>query len=124
VQVGDTFRDANRKVDIHLWVVLSDPIQDPARVLIVSLTTYKPYKEAACLLRPGDHRAVGHETCVAYDLARAIPLADLEEAVRKGLLAPDLPVSSEVLKRMLEGAARSTRIAIEHFELLEEHGLV
>jgi len=39
---GDTFRPADRKVDIHLWVIISDPHQDSSQVLIVSLRTLKP----------------------------------------------------------------------------------
>jgi len=121
---GDTFRPADRKIDIHLWVVISDPLQDPAHILIVSMTTYKPYKESACLLRSGEHRAISHDTCIAYDLAKVTSSAKLEEARDKGLLSPDVPVSEEVLRRIREGAALSRKMAIEHFELLESQGLV
>jgi hypothetical protein len=121
---GDAFRPANRNIDIHLWVIVSDPDQDRARVLIVSLTTYKPHKEPACLLKAGDHPAVKHDTCIAYDLAKVTTVARLEEARDRGLLHEDAPVSDDVLKRIREGSALSKRIAIEHVELLEAQGLV
>ena len=121
---GDTFRTANRAVDIHLWVIISDPLLDPLRVLIVSLTTYKSYKESACLLQKGEHRAISHETCVAYDLAKVTTMGQLQEAAAKGLLKSDVPVSVEILNRIREGAALSRKMAIEHFELLDAQGLI
>lgn len=121
---GDAFRDASRTVDIHLWIIISDPHQDPSRVLIVSLTTYKPYKDQACRLQRGDHQAIRHDTCVAYNLAKMTTIARLEEARDEGLILRDVPVTSEILTRIREGAALSKRMAIEHFELLEAQGLV
>lgn len=121
---GDTFRPSDRVIDIHLWVIISDPLQDPSRILIVSLTTYKPYKEAACLLQKGDHRAISHETCIAYDLAKVTTIEQLQEAATKGLLRSDLPVGTAILKRIREGAALSRKMSIEHFELLDAQGLL
>lgn len=121
---GETFRPANRAIDIHLWVIISDPQQDPSRILIVSLTTYKPYKESACLLQKGDHRAINHETCIAYDLAKITTIVQLQEANAKGWLKADDPVSAEILRRIREGAAQSRKMDIEHFELLDAQGLI
>jgi hypothetical protein len=121
---GDTFRPADRSVDIHLWVIISDPEQNPSQVLIVSLTSYNPKKEAACLLDAGDHRSLTHETCVAYNLANAPSLSQLERARDLGKLIPDHPVSEEVLARIRGGAALSTKLSIEHYELLDSQGLV
>ena len=57
MNAGDTFQPANGTVDrfVHLWVIISDPQQDSAEVLIVSLTAYHPKKDTACILEPGDH---------------------------------------------------------------------
>jgi hypothetical protein len=76
MKAGDTFRPAENTVDqfIHLWVIISDPEQDPDEVLIVSLTEYHPKKDTACILGPGDHPFIHKKTCVAYNLANA-PLA-------------------------------------------------
>ncbi|WP_435008693.1 hypothetical protein P12x_005897 [Tundrisphaera lichenicola] len=121
---GDTFRPADPSVDIHLWVIISDPDQDPNRVLIVSLTTFKPKKESVCLLHPGDHPFIRHPTCVAYNLANAPSLAQLEGARASGRLIPDIPVSEAVLRRIREGAALSTKLPIEYGELLDAQGLI
>jgi hypothetical protein len=57
MKAGDTFQPADSTVDtfVHLWVIISDPEQDPDQVLIVSLTAYHPKKDTACILVPGDH---------------------------------------------------------------------
>ena len=51
---GDTFTLADRSVDSHLWIVVSDPAIDPERVLFVSMTSYDITKEKVCLLDVGD----------------------------------------------------------------------
>jgi hypothetical protein len=124
MKAGDTFRPADPTVDIHLWVIISDPVQDASRVLIVSLTTFKPKKESVCLLDIGDHPFIRHQTCVAYNLANAPSLAQLERARDSGDLIPDVPVSDEVLRRIREGAALSTKLSIEHGELLDSQELI
>jgi hypothetical protein len=124
MKAGDTFRPADRSVDIHLWVIISDPLQDDSRVLIVSLTTFKPKKEPTCLLNIGDHPAISHTTCVAYGLANAPSLAQLEQARADGHLIPAEPVSVEILARIREGAALSKKLAIDYGELLDSQGLL
>ena len=124
MNAGDTFRPANPSIDIHLWVIISDPDLDDSRILIVSLTTFKPKKEAVCLLDVGDHPFIRHSTCVAYNLAKAPSLAQLEKARDLGALIPDVPVSAEVLRRIREGAALSTKLAIEFGDLLDRQGLI
>jgi hypothetical protein len=121
---GDTFRPADPTVDIHLWVIVSDPARNASEVLIVSLTTFKPKKESVCLLDVGDHPFIKHKTCVAYNLANAPSLEQLERARDSGALIPDVPVSADVLKRIREGAALSTKLSIEHGDLLDSQGLL
>ena len=121
---GDTFRPANSLVDIHLWVIILNPDQDSSRVLIVSLTTFNANKESVCLLNVGDHPFIRHQTSVAYNLAKAPSLAQLEQARDLGQLIPDVSVSEVVLQRIREGAALSTKLAIEYGELLDTQGLI
>jgi hypothetical protein len=74
VNAGDAFYIRDRSVDTHLWVVISDPLKDPNRVVLVSVTTFETYKEGVCLVRPGDHPRITHESCVAYQEARMTTL--------------------------------------------------
>lgn len=73
MKAGDTFKLVNK--DIHLWMVISDPEQDPHRVLLVNFTTWTPRQDPACVLQEGDHPFIHHETCVNYADARIYPLA-------------------------------------------------
>jgi hypothetical protein len=124
MKAGDAFRPADRSVDIHLWIIISDPQQDDSRVLIVSLTTFKSHKETICVLDVGDHPSISHRTCVAYGLANAPSLAQLEQAKVAGHLIPAEPVSGEILARIRDGAALSKKLAIEYGELLDFQGLL
>jgi hypothetical protein len=102
MKAGDTFRPADGTVDsfVHLWVIISDPEQDPDQVLIVSLTTYHSKKDTACILMPGDHPFIHKRTCVAYDLANAPSLDDLTRAKESGDLIPNHPMRPDVLERI------------------------
>jgi len=61
VKSGDTFLKKNDR-DQHLWIVLSDPNKDAAKVLLVNMTTLSDKKEKTCVLRPGDHPWIRHDT--------------------------------------------------------------
>jgi hypothetical protein len=99
MKAGDTFYVRDRGVDSHLWVVVSDPVRDPRRVVIVSMTTYEGYKEDVCLLDVGDHPNISHKTCIAYSEARMTTLQTLTTLLDGGHLSMQPPVSQEVLRR-------------------------
>ncbi|MGC8640981.1 MAG: hypothetical protein ACP5XB_14035 [Isosphaeraceae bacterium] len=124
MDAGDTFRPADPKVDIRLGVVIPEPATDPDRVLIVSLTTNKPYKDQACILKIGDHPFIRHDTCVAYDLAKVVSLSQLEALSDSGMLIPDEPVSPQVLQRVRAAIWDSKQIAQEHVDLMNGQGLL
>ena len=46
MNLGDTFLIREADINDHLQVVISDPKKDADRVLIVSITSYKPHKES------------------------------------------------------------------------------
>jgi hypothetical protein len=124
VKAGDAFYVKDRSVDTHLWVVISDPERDAGRVLIVSLTTYEPYKEDVCLLDVGDHPRVTHRTCVAYNEARLTTLEKLIALRDGGHLSVQAPVSEGLLTRIRAGVSRSTKIKYQYIELLLEQGVI
>jgi hypothetical protein len=121
---GDTFYVRDRAVDTHLWVVISEPEQDPERVVMVSLTTYEDYKEAVCLLDVGDHPRINHRTCVAYNEARMTTLKNLIALRDGGQLSIQVPVSPEVLARIRDGVSKSTRIDYKYIEILLDQGVI
>jgi hypothetical protein len=124
VNAGDTFLLVNQKLDDHLWVILSDPGKDSTRVLIVSLTTAAPHKESVCLVHAGQHPGVTHESCVAYNYAKIVTLANLHAWKDAGHLKLQVPLSPNLFKRIREQSAESVDLALEFAELLAEQGLL
>jgi hypothetical protein len=124
VQAGDTFLLGDKQVDDHLWVILSDPTKDAQRVLLVSLTTAAPHKESVCLIQPDEHPWVRHETCVAYDKAKAVSLDQLSDLKNKGFIQLQAPVSAILLQRIRDRAGDSVDLAMELADILSEQGLV
>src|SRR5262249_11937579 len=124
VKAGDTFYVRDRSVDTHLWVIISEPEADADRVLMVSLTTYEPYKEDVCLIDVGDHPRISHKTCVAYNEARMTTLSKLTGLRDGGLLSMQAPVSEDLLARIRAGVSRSKTIKYQYVEFLLDQGVI
>lgn len=122
MEAGSTFLRADK--DSHLWVIISDPTKDPERVLVVNLTTHDQRKEDVCILERGDHPWITHKTCVNYEDAIVTSVAKLFELKDGGLIRLREPVAALVLKRMRDGAAESTRMALDNANILIEQGLI
>jgi len=105
VKAGDTFFLAGGAADRHLRVIIFDPTINPDRVIFASMTSYDVTKEEVCLLDVGDHPFVKHKTCIAYASAKEASLQDLLQLRDAGQLRPDIPVSSEIRKRIRRGAS-------------------
>ena len=121
---GDTFFLKDRAVDTHLWVVISDPEKDVERVVLVSVTTYEPHKEAVCLLDVGDHPTVSHKSSIAYSEARITTLETLIALRDAGHLSLQAPVSEDLLGRIREGVSKSTMIKYKYIEILIDQEVI
>jgi len=123
---GDTFiiPQPGTSLDSHLWVVISDPAQDAKAILIVNFTTLRGDSETACVLAVGEHPFVKHETCVSYRGAKVVSEADIATLMKAGQLKSHAAVSEAILKRIRDGAANSSRMSLEHAEILSCQGLI
>lgn len=121
MNAGDAYLLAD--VDIHLWVVISDPLLDPIKVVSVNLTTWKPYHDQACVLTGGEHPWVKHKTCVNYREARIASDEDLETLKAHQLLIPQQPFSQELLE-LLRSRVMDSRMPEEAADILMTQGLV
>ncbi|HKI20834.1 MAG TPA: hypothetical protein VKA15_23280 [Isosphaeraceae bacterium] len=110
--------------DIHLWIIISDPKLDPQNVLIVNLTSLAPRKEQSCVLRAGDHPWVRHDTCVNYGDSKVTTLDKLVAARDANALMIQSPVGPDILQRMRESAMNSSKMPLDHAEILISQGLV
>ena len=104
--------------------MISDPAVDPEKILIVNFTTSRADSDKACILQAGEHPFVHHETCVNYAGAKVVSKANLELLVHKGLMVTHGSVSAAILKRIREGAANSTRMSLDHADILINQGLI
>ena len=100
VIVGDTFRIE------HLWVVVSHPTADD-EVVIANFTTLRGNCDDACVVRPGEHPAIDHDSIVAYRQARLVSRSTLEGAIASGTFRAMTPVSADLLKRIQHGMLAS-----------------
>ena len=78
---GDTlfFKD-------HLCVVISDPAQDPNRVVVVAFTTRESWTDEGCVLYPGDHPFIQHDTCIDYAFFNpCLTLRQLQNAISSNM---------------------------------------
>ncbi len=120
MKAGDAFRFSYSR---HLWVVVSDPVIDPDRVLIVNMSTDRKIDQS-CILQSGDHPFVQHSTCIRYDKARLVADKDLESCLSRGDIRLDDPISSVVLGRIRQGAAVSDYIPIGCRQILVEQRMI
>jgi len=125
MRAGDTFTFADRQIDDHLWVVVSDPMLDVADpVVIVNLTSYHQGKDSSCLLQPGDHPFVRHLTAVYYAGAMNVLNAKLEGLADDGRIVLQGPLTPAVLDRVRQGAAVSPFIPEGCRKVLIKQGLI
>jgi len=126
MKAGDTFRipQPGTSLDSHLWVVISDPAADAVNILIVNFTTSRADSDKACILQPGEHPFVKHETSVNYADAKILSKATIELFLNKGLMITHAAVSAALLKRIRDGAAASERMSLDHADILINQGLI
>lgn len=110
-------------LDDHLWMVISDPALDQDRVVVVSVLSWTPRLDQACIVKPGEHPFVKHDTCVQYPEARAVALARLQRLLDEGKAVEKAPLSDELLARIRSSAAGAD-IPQECYDVLRRQGFV
>jgi len=101
--------DPNRN---HLFILLTDPVPNSAgekEVLLVSIATVRAglFHDPACILYPGDHPFIAHESYVHYGNARIEDAQKLVNGVRKGILAAKGLLDGAIFARVCHGLTTS-----------------
>lgn len=120
---GDTFLALDYQPP-HLWMILSDPGQDPQRVILVNFTSWKPYHEQHCIVEPGEHPFVIHRTCINYRRSREVTLAALEVLVKWRKALPQQAVDAVLLGRIQAAATLSSLMPASHKQILRDQGVI
>lgn len=116
---GDTFLGGGElHGEHHLWLVLNDPPAHHDVALMVNVSTLRPNAETTCIVRPGEHPFLKHDSYVRYASARRAGVADLAAALKRGLLQRHQPASAALLAKVRAGALASPHLAGELRALL------
>lgn len=123
--IGDTFRLAQRGINDHPFVVISDPAKDPTQIVTANFTSWAEGKDKdpSCIVEPGEHKAVTHRSCMYYG-NNAFTLELYERLRKSGALVPQDPVSRKLLERILAGAAVTRSMPLGNKEALASQGLI
>jgi len=110
----------------HLWFILSDPAKDSEHVLIVNATSafHGRDVDSSCILKPGEHPFIRHESYIFYDGTRQTTSQKLKEGFEAEMLRFQESVSDELLLRMRTGLMQSSHTEERYKALLRAQGLV
>jgi hypothetical protein len=122
---GDTLiiDEPGTSLDSHLWIVISDPAENPEEVLLVNFTKYRADKDQACIVERGDHPFISQKTCVEYRGAKMASAKELQTLLDSGQVSSHKPASPQLLARIRAGVANS-RMRNEHVLILIAQGVI
>jgi hypothetical protein len=121
---GDTYLHRRDETDKHLWIVLSEPSLNAAKVVVANLTSLEPYKEQLCIVEPGEHVYVTKRSCVYYRFAHCLRLEYLEEREVRKEIERLAPLSPALLARVRNGASQSLHMPTEVWDVIESQDLI
>ena len=121
---ADTYRYTVVGSDNHLWVVISDPALDENCVLAVNFTTLRPRSDKTCVIHPGEHPFITHDTCVQYLGCQKMKLGTLEEQLNRGQIEKKEPLSPVLLERIRQGITKSIHTPGFAKAILAAQGLI
>jgi hypothetical protein len=80
---GDTLLiPKNAKATEHLWVIITEIDTTTSKAVCVNVTTRQSHSDTTCILRPGDHRFIQHESVINFSDAREMPIDLVEQALK------------------------------------------
>jgi hypothetical protein len=108
----------------HRVVVCSDPSLAPDQVITVPFTTWEEGKDESCYVTPQEYPALHHASCIDYRHAKIFTASELAKGVASGLTRQCPPVSSDVLKKIWDGATHTKFLAPRFLNILTAQGLL
>jgi len=106
MKVGETFIDVGSASTPHLWCICTEPNADD-EVVVVSVTTVRPNVETTCVLQPGDHPFVRHESAAAYRFAELVSVRELLRLRGQQRHRRHADADSSLVQRIRAGALQS-----------------
>ena len=107
---GDVFYHRNCTGIQHMMIVLADS-PETNETFLVSISTFKPYKDSTCIIVQSDYPLVQHKSCVEYDRALTANRATVARQINLGHITVGLPpISQALLQRVTAGVFKSDRV--------------
>lgn len=122
MKTGDTFVTVG--FDNHLWMIISDTLIDPDNVVIVNFTTNRQGEEQHCIVTPGEHVFVKHDTAVRFRDAQLLSLHKIHTLNGDGKIKKHVPLSPDLLIKIRTGARCSSFIPIKCRDALVFQGII
>lgn len=107
----------------HLFILIAVE-QKTNSGLIVNFTTARDGCDRSCVLRPGEHRFLTHESVINYADSKIIDLSVLERALYKNSIKPHDHVSSELLEKVQSFAVESNAIPLKNLKFLSDYMII
>jgi hypothetical protein len=98
MNAGDTLiiDEPGTRLDSHLWVVISDPAENPEEIVLVNFTTYRADKDQACIVERGDHPFISRRTCIEYRGAKTASARELQTLLDSGQISSHKPARAPI----------------------------
>lgn len=116
LRIGSCFSIPTPPKGHHIFIAIAEAAPD--RFLCVNVTTRRKRTESTCILNPGDHPKITHESVINYKDARVISQLQFNALQRDGRCRPHNNVADEVLDRIKEGGLKSKRLTNKFKKLL------
>ena len=88
------------------------------------MTSLQPGKDESCILGPGDHPFLKHDSIMNYKDARVVSIDVLRRLHSRNEISLRGSVELDVLERIRAGFANSRFAVKEHKEILDTQGLL
>ena len=124
-QAGDTFLMGGLNQNfkkLHLYIVLCDAAGSPPTILAVPLNTLNMQTDTTLVLQPGDHPFIRHDTSVSFNLLVAfnVEMITRLEEMKGEHFQRHVPVTADLLKRIIKGALHSDETPTRMVRALKE----
>lgn len=89
----------------HLFILLTDPLGEDREILLVGVSSKRAgsYLDPTCILYPGDHQFLRHESYVNYRRARIESADKINTGVSRGLFIPKGTIDTGIFARICQG---------------------
>ena len=116
MNAGDTFVMPDA-IGTHLYCVLA--VLSDGGIIVCHLTTLRSRTEPTCIIRPGEHKFVEHDTAVQYSATYVCPAGESLAAFERQIKKTHDPLTPELLERMKKGAMASSNVSDDIKNLLK-----